>query len=171
MAGPIYLTIFETGLLGKVGLAVSQAGLLRVRMDVKDQGAFLRQNQAYQEGEYTFDKQATDPFRTQILEYLEKDRQVFSLAIDWGGYTAFQRAVLEATQAIPYGETRSYGEIAAAVGNPKAARAVGQAEKRNQVPLVIPCHRVIGWDGSLTGYGGSKNTSLKTRLISFEHNV
>ena len=76
--------------------------------------------------------------------------------------------VLKATQAIPYGETRSYGQVAAVIGKPQAARAVGQAEKRNQVPLVIPCHRVIGSDGSLTGYGGSSNTDLKGRLIAFE---
>jgi methylated-DNA-[protein]-cysteine S-methyltransferase len=94
---------------------------------------------------------------------------MFSVPIDWGGYTQFQKAVLEATQAIPYGETRSYGEIAAAVGNPNAARAVGQAEKRNQVPLVIPCHRVIGSDGGMTGYGGTTNTQLKTDLIDFEN--
>ena len=75
---------------------------------------------------------------------------------------------MQETLAIPYGETRSYGEVAAAVGRPKAARAVGQAEKSNHAPLVIPCHRVIGSDGSLTGYGGPDNTDLKARLIAFE---
>ena len=75
---------------------------------------------------------------------------------------------MKETLAIPFGETRSYGEVAAAIGRPKASRAVGQAEKRNQVPLVIPCHRVIGSDGSMTGYGGSENTDLKARLIAFE---
>jgi methylated-DNA-[protein]-cysteine S-methyltransferase len=75
---------------------------------------------------------------------------------------------LERTLQIPYGETSSYGEIAAAIGKPKAARAVGQAEKNNQVPLVIPCHRVIGSDGSLTGYGGKGNVDLKAKLLVFE---
>jgi len=76
--------------------------------------------------------------------------------------------VLQETLSIPYGETRSYGQISAAIGNPKASRAVGQAEKSNQIPLVIPCHRVIGSDGSLTGYGGKDNTDLKAWLLDFE---
>jgi methylated-DNA-[protein]-cysteine S-methyltransferase len=171
MSRLIYLNVFSAGFLGNLGLAVSPAGLLRVRMPVKGEEEFLKLNQAYQEGDYVFDAQQTAPFRAQILEYLSKDRKVFSLPIDWRGYTAFQMAVLKATLEIPYGETRSYGEVAAVIGNPKAARAVGQAEKRNQIPLVIPCHRVIGSDGSMTGYGGSKNTDLKMRLISFERGI
>lgn len=168
MAVTIYLDVFDAGFLGKVGLAVSPGGLLRVRMSVKGEEDFFRLNQAYQEGEYIFDSQKTLPFRDQILQYLSQERKIFSLPIDWGAYSPFQKAVLEETQAIPYGETRSYGQVAAAIGRPKAARAVGQAEKRNQVPLVIPCHRVIGSDGSMTGYGGSTNTDLKARLIAFE---
>ena len=169
MAVTIYLDVFEAGFLGKIGLAVSPGGLLRVRMFVEGEKDFLRLNQAYQEGEYIFDSQKTLSFRDQISQYLRRERESFSLAVDWGVYSPFQKAVLKETQAIPYGETRSYGQIAAAIGRPKAARAVGQAEKRNQVPLVIPCHRVIGSDGSMTGYGGSKNTDLKARLIAFEH--
>ncbi len=171
MAETIYLDIFEAGFLGKVGLAVSSSGLLRVRMVVKGEKEFLRRNQAYQEGEYIFDLEKTRPFRLQIIEYVNKEREVFSLPIDWKRYTPFQKAVLKATQAIPYGETRSYGQVAAAIAKPKAARAVGQAEKRNQVPLVIPCHRVIGSDGDLTGNGGTANTDLKARLIAFEKNA
>jgi methylated-DNA-[protein]-cysteine S-methyltransferase len=164
----IYLSMFETEFLGTIGIAISQEGLLRLRMFVKGEGEFLKLNQAYQEGEYLFDSQATQPFQVEITEYLIKDRKTFSIPIDWGSYTHFQRAVLEKTLAIPYGETRSYGEIAAAIGKPKASRAVGQAEKSNQAPLVIPCHRVIGSDGSLTGYGGPDNIDLKARLIAFE---
>lgn len=171
MTAMIYLDIFEAGFLGNVGLAVSSHGLLRVRMFRKGEVDFLKMNQSYREGKYVFIPEKTYPFRSQILEYIERERKAFSLPIDWGGYTSFQKAVLKATLAIPYGETRSYGEVAAAVGNPKAARAVGQAEKRNQVPLVIPCHRVIGSDGSMTGFGGSRNTDLKSRLIDFERKV
>jgi methylated-DNA-[protein]-cysteine S-methyltransferase len=137
-------------------------------MVVKGEKEFLRRNQAYQEGEYLFDPEKTHPFRSQVLAYVRRELQDFSIPIDWGQYSPFQMDVLKATRAIPYGETRSYGEVAAVIGKPKAARAVGQAEKRNQVPLVIPCHRVIGSDGSLTGYGGSSNTDLKGRLIAFE---
>jgi methylated-DNA-[protein]-cysteine S-methyltransferase len=164
----IYLNLFEADFLGNIGIAITQAGLLRLRMFVKDEGEFLKLNQVYQEGEYLFDPQATEPFRVEIIEYLRKEREVFRLPIDWGVYTGFQKNVLKETLAIPYGETRSYGEVAAAIGKPKASRAVGQAEKSNQAPLVIPCHRVIGSDGSLTGYGGPDNTDLKARLIAFE---
>lgn len=168
MADTIYLDIFEAGFLGKVGIAVSSGGLLRVRMFVEAEDDFFRLNQAIQEGDYLFDSNQTGPFRAQINEYLHRKRRSFTFPIDWGSYTPFQKAVLQETLAIPYGETRSYGQVAAAVGNPKAFRAVGQAEKRNQAPLVIPCHRVIGSDGSLTGYGGPDNVDLKDRLLIFE---
>lgn len=168
MADTIYLDVFEAGFLGKIGLAVSQDGLLRLRMFVKGEKQFLNENQAYQEGVYAFDSQVTQSYRTQISEYLKGERKVFSLPIDWKVYTPFQEAVLKETLAIPYGETRSYGEVAAAIDKPKASRAVGQAEKSNHLPLVIPCHRVIGSDGSLTGYGGSENTDTKASLIQFE---
>jgi methylated-DNA-[protein]-cysteine S-methyltransferase len=131
-------------------------------------GAFLELNAAYQDGEYQYSEEDTKEVMEQLEAYLSYERKTFSLQIDWSGYTDFQRSVLEQTLAIPYGETRSYGEIAVAVGSPRAFRAVGQAEKRNQVPLVIPCHRVIGSDGSLTGYGGKDNIGIKARLLDFE---
>ena len=168
MAEIIYLDLFEGGFLGKIGLAVSSNGLLRLRMFVDGEKDFLKLNEAYQEGEYVFDSQKAQPYRVQIVEYLQKERENFSLSIDWRGYTPFQKAVLKETLAIPYGKTHSYGEVAAAIGKPKASRAVGQAEKRNDVPLVIPCHRVIGSDGSMTGYGGPENTDLKSHLLAFE---
>ena len=168
MTETIYLDVFEAGFLRKIGLAVSSDGLLRLRMFVAGEKQFMSENQAYQEGVYVFDPQVTQPYRAQISEYLEQKRKVFSLSIDWKVYTPFQKAVLKETLAIPYGETRSYGEVAAAIGNPKASRAVGQAEKSNHVPLVIPCHRVIGSDGSMTGYGGSENTDTKVSLLQFE---
>ena len=89
----------------------------------------------------------------QLTEYFDGRREQFSLALRPDG-TAFQLSVLAALQEIPYGETRSYRDIATAVGRPKAVRAVGAANGRNPLPIVIPCHRVIGADGSLTGFGG-----------------
>ncbi|HBY72341.1 MAG TPA: methylated-DNA--[protein]-cysteine methyltransferase, partial [Lachnospiraceae bacterium] len=80
--------------------------------------------------------------------------------------TEFQRKVWKVLQSIPYGETRSYGQVAADAGNPKAARAVGMANNRNPIPIMIPCHRVIGADGSLTGYGGG--LPIKVYLLSLE---
>lgn len=164
----IYLNILQTEKLGLIGVAVTAKGLRRLRMFQKSDKAFFVLNESYQEGEYTFSDQETKPVIEQLQAYLNYEIKGFSLPIDWSGYTAFQKDVLQETLSIPYGETRSYGQVAAAIGNPKASRAVGQAEKSNQIPLVIPCHRVIGSDGSLTGYGGKDNTDLKAWLLDFE---
>jgi methylated-DNA-[protein]-cysteine S-methyltransferase len=101
----------------------------------------------------------------QFNEYFNKDRQNFDLPLILHG-TDFQVKVWKALQKIPYGETRSYGELAAMIGNPKACRAVGMANNRNPISIIIPCHRVIGHDGSLTGYGGG--LKLKQKLLNLE---
>jgi O-6-methylguanine DNA methyltransferase len=101
----------------------------------------------------------------QLVEYLEGKRTAFDLALDPYG-TPFQRAVWRALLAIPYGETRSYREVAAAVGRPAAVRAVGTANGANPLAIVVPCHRVIAADGSLGGYGGG--LELKARLLAME---
>src|SRR5262245_47429251 len=102
---------------------------------------------------------------TQVLEYLEGKRTVFELALDLRG-TEFQRAVWRALLEIPYGETRSYSDVARALGRPEAVRAVGAANGANPVAIVVPCHRVIAADGTLTGYGGG--LGLKARLLAME---
>ena len=89
----------------------------------------------------------------QLQEYFAGGRRVFDLPLASAG-TAFQEAVWAALAAIPFGETRSYGDLALALGRPRAVRAVGAANGRNPLPIVVPCHRVIGADGSLTGYAG-----------------
>ena len=168
MKSKIYLNLFSTTMLGKIGIAVTDRGLLRLRMFQENEEDFQRLNTRYQEGEYLYSDKETKYILEQVRAYLNYEIREFDIPIDWTGYTDFQRAVLKKTLAIPYGETKSYGDIAAAVGSPKAFRAVGQAEKRNDVPLVIPCHRVIGSDGSLTGYGGKSNTHIKQQLLEFE---
>ena len=90
---------------------------------------------------------------SQLNEYFSGGRKEFALELDVEG-TPFQRAVWNALRTIPFGETRSYGEIARQIGNPDAVRAVGAANGRNPIPVIVPCHRVIGSDGSLTGFGG-----------------
>lgn len=104
--------------------------------------------------------------RRQLAEYLAGERRAFDLPLAPRG-TDFERRVWEALLAIPYGETRSYLEIAAAIGRPAACRAVGRANGRNPIAVVIPCHRVIGSDGSLTGYGGG--LPLKRFLLDLEN--
>jgi len=101
----------------------------------------------------------------QLEEYFEGKRKNFDLPLVLNG-TDFQNRVWEALRKIPYGKTRSYGELAAMTGNPKASRAVGMANNRNPIVIVIPCHRVIGSDGSLTGFGGG--LELKQRLLELE---
>ena len=90
---------------------------------------------------------------------------MFDLPLRMQG-TPFQQKVWAALREIPYGETRSYGQIAAQVGNPKAGRAVGMANNRNPIAIIVPCHRVIGANGSLTGYAGGLN--VKQELLALE---
>jgi methylated-DNA-[protein]-cysteine S-methyltransferase len=101
----------------------------------------------------------------QLAEYSEGRRRTFELDLDFSG-TAFQVQVWHVLRAIPYGRTISYGELAARIGQPGAARAVGAANHANPLPIVIPCHRVIGADGSLTGFGGG--IAIKRTLLQFE---
>ncbi len=101
----------------------------------------------------------------QIREYLAGERQVFDLPLNPAG-TDFQKKVWQALLEIPYGKTETYGGIAARIGNPKAARAVGMANNRNQIAIIIPCHRVIGADGSLVGYAGGLD--IKKSLLQKE---
>ena len=103
--------------------------------------------------------------RGEILAYLRGERRTFDLPLAPAG-TPFQRAVWAELRRIPYGETRSYAQIAAGIGKPGAARAVGQANHRNPLPVFIPCHRVIGASGKLSGYGGG--LELKQKLLELE---
>ena len=101
----------------------------------------------------------------QLTEYFEGKRTQFDIPLDLEG-TAFQKAVWQELLRIPYGETRSYGDIAKAIGKPGAARAVGMANHDNPIAVVVPCHRVVGQNGSLTGYAGG--LQLKAQLLSIE---
>ena len=108
------------------------------------------------------------PFREaadQLEAYFAGTRRVFDLALDLKG-TPFQKQVWRELQEIPYGKTISYGELARRIGNPQASRAVGLANGRNPISIIVPCHRVIGADGSLTGYGGGLHN--KRALLEWE---
>lgn len=101
----------------------------------------------------------------ELEEYFTGKRQVFSVPLSVSG-TPFQERVWEALRTIPYGETRTYGQIAVQIGRPTASRAVGMANHRNPIAILIPCHRVIGADGTLTGYGGGLD--VKEFLLEWE---
>lgn len=115
--------------------------------------------------EWIRDDRAFEDARQQLDEYFRGERTSFDLKLAPAG-TRFQLAVLDALRRIPYGETRSYADVAASVGRPKAVRAVGAANGRNPLPIVIPCHRVIGSNGSLTGFGGG--IAAKRFLLNLE---
>lgn len=114
---------------------------------------------------WTYSEAPFKEARKQLAEYFAGRRQSFDLPLDPDG-TPFQRSVLQALQDIPYGATASYGEVAERIGRPRAARAVGAANGRNPLPIVIPCHRVVGSNGDLTGFGGGLDT--KKRLLELE---
>ena len=103
----------------------------------------------------------------QLEEYFRHERSSFDLPLDLEG-TPFQRRVWAALCAVPYGATASYAGIARAIGQPTACRAVGGANRRNPVPILVPCHRVVGADGSLTGYAGRGGLAMKATLLELE---
>ncbi|MFC2043332.1 methylated-DNA--[protein]-cysteine S-methyltransferase [Chloroflexota bacterium] len=160
--GKIYLAVSERKLLA-VGLIDSQDDFMRdVKRKRKKMGSFH-----YRE-DTTHAPQLLEAAIIQISEYLEGKRRCFDLPIDWSMMTPFQEQVLRATDSIPYGDVSTYSEIAQEVGKPGAARAVGSAEAANPVPIVIPCHRVIGSDGKLHSYGGRGGITTKAWLLKLE---
>ncbi len=114
---------------------------------------------------WQLDNRGFQDVKQQLAEYFAGKRKRFELKLAPNG-TPFQLQVLDALRKIPYGETRSYRDIATGIGKPKAVRAVGAANGRNPLPIIIPCHRVIGADGSLTGFGGGLPT--KRFLLELE---
>lgn len=120
------------------------------------------------EADWIFNEQPLADACTQLREYFAGERQTFDIPLKLDG-TDFQVSVLRALQEIPYGETASYGEIARRIGRPKAVRAVGAANGRNPIPIVVPCHRVIGSTGDLTGFGGGLDTKEALLRLEAEH--
>lgn len=125
-------------------------------------------DQRHRPAQETFGARDDRPFGEavdQLEAYFASELKEFTLELHLHG-TPFQRSVWEQLLRIPYGETRSYGDLAAALGNPGASRAVGLANGKNPVSIIVPCHRVVGSNGSLTGYGGG--LERKQRLLDFE---
>lgn len=107
-----------------------------------------------------------DDVRRELDQYFAGERHRFDLAVDWSLFSDWGRRVLRATARIPFGETATYGQVAAKAGNPKAARAAGTALNRNPIPIVVPCHRVVGTSGKLVGYAGG--LERKVALLNLE---
>jgi methylated-DNA-[protein]-cysteine S-methyltransferase len=164
---PLYLGLLRHTPLGDLWLAVSEKGLVSVEW-VDDELAIDAYLTKRLKRTAILDTDKTSVPLRQLTEYLRGRRKAFTFPIDWGLLRPFQREVLQIVYAIPYGETRTYGEIAHQMGRPRAARAVGRANATNPMPLVIPCHRVIGMDGKLRGYGGGEGLKTKEWLLKME---
>jgi len=150
--------------IGPIGLAVSERGLAYVELDGL---ADLKRSLAGWVESEKPPALLVDSMQ-QIREYLLGQRKVFSMPLDLQGRTAFTLQVLEACRNIPYGQVCSYGELALRVGHPKAARAAGSVMASNPIPLVIPCHRVVGSEGGLHGFGAPGGLDTKAWLLQME---
>jgi methylated-DNA-[protein]-cysteine S-methyltransferase len=148
-------TIYESP-LGPLTLLAGPTGLSRLRFPGQISGL----------DEADRSSQALATAVMQLDQYFAGDRKAFELDLDLGVGTEFQRRVWRALQRIPYGNTISYGELAAAIGRPDRARAIGAAVGQTPVPIIVPCHRVVGADGGLTGYLGGLHR--KQALLDLE---
>lgn len=165
---PILIGNIKGTHLGEVWVALSERGLVAVDFGVS-RANFEAAVRKQTRGEVEYAPDRLSGATRQIKEYLNGKRRAFDLRIDWSVLPSdFQRAALRAVFSIPYGETRTYAEVAAQIGHPEAPRAVGRANATNPMPLVIPCHRVIGTDGELHGYGGAGGLKTKAWLLKME---
>jgi O-6-methylguanine DNA methyltransferase len=153
--------------IGPLWIALTDHGIVAVDWDMLQVDFTHRIQQRFNTNVIVNDDLTAEPLR-QISEYLSGKRREFDLTLDLTCMTQFQVHVLTLTLDIPYGQITTYKEIASRHGNPRAARAVGLVEALNPIPLLIPCHRVIGSDGSLHGYGGPGGIKLKAWLINLE---
>lgn len=161
---PLWMGSIDHERLGPIWVAMSQEGLVAVLMKATEEE--MRRHLAPAAAE--MDQERVQPVLTQIVDYLEGRRHDFDVTIDWSVLSPFQAAVLRLVWSIPYGQTRTYGDIAQELGQPGGARAVGRANAANPMPLVIPCHRVLGTDGRLHGYGGPGGVVTKAWLLQLE---
>ena len=163
---PLFLGELSHTPLGDLRLAASDLGLVAVEWadSQPDLDRYLRRLAR----PIIPDPAKIKVYAVQLREYLKGQRIVFTIPIDWTPFTPFQREALQAVFRIPYGETRTYMDIAREIDRPTAYRAVGAANAMNPMPLVIPCHRVIGMDGKLHGYGGGDGLPTKEWLLKME---
>ncbi|HET91747.1 MAG TPA: methylated-DNA--[protein]-cysteine S-methyltransferase [Chloroflexi bacterium] len=152
--------------IGPVWIATTNVGLCLVKLGDEQPDEFLAWLTRHQQAESPREEpDRLAPALTQLREYFSRLRRAFDLPLDLRG-TPFQRQVWDEIARIPYGTTTTYGEIARRIHRPRAARAVGGANGANPLPIIIPCHRVIGADGSLIGYGGG--LERKAALLRLE---
>ncbi len=153
--------------IGDLWVAVGENGLVAVEFPAtqEDFSAWLQKTHS---AKVELNAWELEPFLSQLRAYVAGQRKEFTFPIDWTILNQFQRKALQATFAIPYGETRTYKDIAQEIGSPRGARAVGRAEATNPMPVVLPCHRVLGKDGKLHGYGAGSGLDTKVKLLLLE---
>lgn len=156
--------VFESP-LGSLYMALGDKGLRHVGFGINEE-TFLSWLDPLARAKR--DPQALAYIAERLRLYFESPVSYFDLPLDLSGVTPFQREALQIARQIPAGTVWTYKQVAEAIGKPKASRAVGQAMARNPVPIVIPCHRVVGSDGSLTGYGGGGGIPSKRWLLKLE---
>jgi methylated-DNA-[protein]-cysteine S-methyltransferase len=151
---------------GPLLLAATPRGLVRIGLPGYDPGETLEELAARVSPRVLEVPARLDPVRRQLDRYFEGSLREFDLELDWGLTRGFRRRVLRATNRIPYGETRSYTQMATSAGNERAVRAAGTALGSNPIPIVVPCHRVLRIGGALGGYGGG--LPMKEALLRLE---
>ena len=160
----IYYSSFDAPFLKKVFVASTERGVCMVDF-LKSEKVFLKRLREHFPGKIIKDDRKNGKVLSQLKKYLKGELKRFNCKLDFRG-TPFQKKVWAALAKIPYGQTRSYKEIARAIGHPKAFRAVGNANGENSIPLILPCHRVIESNGGLGGFG--HGVEVKKQLLEFE---
>lgn len=160
----VWWSVADTA-IGAIGLGSTERGLVALFLPVEVDERDARLRRYLGAVDLTADDGRNEAALGQVEEYLDGRRRSFELALDRVG-TPFQRRVWDAVAAVPYGRTASYADIARHAGLPRAFRAVGAANGDNPLPLIVPCHRIVGAVGDLTGYGGG--LPLKQRLLALE---
>jgi methylated-DNA-[protein]-cysteine S-methyltransferase len=163
----VYYDVVSHSRVGELYVAVSERGLIALDFGL-DERNFVDRVQRRTKATLVRSREQCAEAMRQVRDYLDGKRTTFDLPLDMSLMTDFQRQVLMAALKIPRGKWLTYREVAKAIGRPQAARAVGQALGHNPVPIVIPCHRVLGSDGSLHGYSGGGGIKTKAWLLQLE---
>jgi methylated-DNA-[protein]-cysteine S-methyltransferase len=166
-ADNVYYASLDDTPVGRLFIALSHKGIVALEYE-ESETAFVSRLTRRVGGKPVRSADRLEDVAHQVTDYLEGARQSFDLSVDLAGLTPFQQRVLQAVARVPRGKVATYAEIARRIDRPRAARAVGQALRRNPIPIVIPCHRVLASDGGLGGYTGRGGVRTKRQLLALE---
>jgi len=164
MQGQIAIGSMPHPRLGPIWVARSPRGLVGLHMKTGEDSV----RRLYGDDDVELDPEQTASVLEELAAYFQGESRQFNVAIDWSVLSPFQQQALRLVFAIPFGQTRTYQDIAMQLGKPGASRAVGRANATNPMPIIIPCHRVLGADGTLHGYGGPGGVETKAWLLRHE---